>query len=58
MSKFGDALRPRSSELRDALGGQDQTRLDKYLDAVDLEVIDLKAANLEEVTLEAVDLGA
>jgi len=47
--------RPRLSELRDALGGHDQSRLEEYLEAVDLEVIDLKAVHLEAVNLEAVD---
>jgi hypothetical protein len=47
--------RPRSSELRDALGGHDRSRLEELLEAVDVEVIDLKAVNLEAVNLEAVD---
>jgi len=50
--------RPRSSELRDALGGHDRTRLEEYLEVVDLEVIDQKTVNLEDVNLEAVDREA
>jgi hypothetical protein len=46
-----------SSELTDAFGGPDQTRLEENLEAVDLEVIDLNAVNLEEVNLEAVNLN-
>ena len=55
---LGDAPRPRSSEHRDALGGYDPSRLEEYLEAVDLEVSNLKAVNLEAVNLEAVDREA
>jgi len=50
--------RPRSSELRDVLRGHDRLRLEEYLKAVDVEVIDLKAVNVEAVNLEAVDWEA
>jgi len=45
------------------LGGHDRSRLEKCLEAVDLETmvleaIDLKAVNLEAVILEAVNLDA
>jgi len=49
---------PRSSELRDALRGHDQSRLEEYLEAVDLEEIDPKAVNLEVVNPEEVDRKA
>jgi len=45
---------PRLSELNDPLGGHDRSRLEEYLEAVDLEVIDLKAVYLEVENLEAV----
>jgi len=38
------------------VGGHNQSRLEEYLEVVDLEVIDLKAANLEAVKLEAFNL--
>ena len=44
--------------LGDTLGGHDRSRLEEYLDAVDLEAIDLKAFNVEAVNLEAVNLEA
>jgi len=50
--------RPKSSQLRDALGRHDLSRLEEYLEAVDLEIIELKAVNLEAVNLEAVNLEA
>jgi len=50
--------RLRSSELRDALGHHEWSRMEEYLEAVDLEVIQLKVVNLESVNLEAVNLEA
>ena len=50
--------RPRSNELSDALGSYDRSRLEEYLEAVDLEVIDLKTVNLEAVNLKAVNVEA
>jgi len=50
--------RPRSSELSDALVCHDRSRLEEYLEAVDLEVIQLKAVNLEAGNLDAVNLEA
>jgi len=62
--------RPRSNGLRDSLGsrncawwedtlgGHDRSRLEEYLEAVDLEAIDLKAVNREAVNLEAGDWEA
>jgi len=50
--------RPRSSELRDALGGHDRSGLQEYLEAIALEVIDLKVVSLEALDLEAVDQEA
>jgi hypothetical protein len=44
------------SEYGDALGGDDRTRFEKYLEAVDLEVIDLNMVNLVMVNLETVNL--
>jgi len=45
--------RPRSRELRDALGGHARLRLEKYLEVVDLEVMEVKAVNLKAVGREA-----
>jgi hypothetical protein len=42
--------------LRDTLTGHDQTRLEEYLEGVDLEAIDLKAVNMETVDVEAVNV--
>ena len=50
--------RPRSSELRDALGGHYRSRLEMYMEAFDQEPIDVEAVDLEAVDLEAVDLEA
>ena len=44
------------SMLGDTVGGHDRSRLEEYLEVVDLEAIDLKAVNLEAVNLEAVYL--
>ena len=44
--------------LGDTLGGHDQSRLEEYMEAVDLEAIHLKAVNLEAVNQEAVNLEA
>jgi len=44
--------------LGDTLGGHDRTRLEEYLEVVDLEAIDLKAVNPEAANLEAVSLEA
>jgi len=49
---------PGWSELRDAFGGHHRSRLEEYLEAVDLEVIDMKVVNLEAVNLEALDREA
>jgi hypothetical protein len=40
------------SELRDALGGHDTSRLEEYMEVVDLEMINQKAVNLEALNLE------
>ena len=42
----------------DTLGGHDRSRLEEYLEAVDLEAIDLEAIDLKAVNLEAVNLEA
>jgi len=44
--------------LGDTLGGHDRSRLEEYLEAVDLKAIDLKVVNLEAVKLVAVNLVA
>jgi len=44
--------------LGNTLGGHDRSRLEEYLEAVDLEPIDLKAVNLDVVNLEAVNMEA
>jgi hypothetical protein len=41
--------------LGEILGGHDRTRLEEYLEAIDLEAIDQKVGNLEAVNLEAVN---
>jgi len=43
------------SKLGDTHGGHDQTRLEEYFEAVDLEMIDHQAINLEAVNLETVN---
>jgi hypothetical protein len=50
--------KPRSCELRDALGGHDRSRLEEYLEEVDVEVIKLKAINLEAANQEVADREA
>ena len=42
--------------LGETLGGHHRSRLEKYLEAVDLEAIDLEAIDLEAIDLEAIDL--
>ena len=44
--------------LGNTFRGHDQSRLEDYLEAVDLEAIDLKAVNLEAVNLQGVNLEA
>jgi len=44
--------------LGDTLGGHDRTRLEEYLEVVDLEAIDLNAVNLDAVNLEACAMEA
>ena len=44
--------------LVDTHGGDDRSRLEEYLEAVNLEAIDLKAVNVEAVNLETVNLEA
>ena len=42
--------------LGDTLGGHNRSRLEEYLEAVEVEAIDLEAVNREWVSLEAVNL--
>jgi hypothetical protein len=44
--------------LGDALGGQNRSRLEENMEAVDLEAIDLKGVNLEAVDWEACAMEA
>jgi len=44
--------------LGDTLRGHDRSRLEEYLEVVDLDVIDLEAVHLEVVNLETVDQEA
>jgi len=44
--------------LGGTVGGSDRSRLEEYLEAVDLEVIDLEAIDLKALNLEAVNLEA
>jgi len=44
--------------LGDTLGGHDRSKLEEYLDLVDLESIDLKEEDLEAIGLKAVYLEA
>lgn len=44
--------------LGDILEGHDQSQLEEYLEAVDLDVIDLIAVNLQAVNLDAVNPDA
>jgi len=46
------------SVLGDTLGGHDQSRLEEYLESVDLEAIDLRGVNLEAVDQEACAMEA
>ena len=45
-------------EFGDALGGHDRSRLEEYLEAVDLEAVDLEAVDLEAVDREGGATGA
>jgi len=49
---------PKSSEFGEALRGHDQSILEKYWEAVNLEAVNLEAVNLEAVNLEVVNLEA
>jgi len=44
--------------LGDTLGGHYQSRLEEYLEAVDLEAIDLEGIDLEAIHLKAINLEA